>query len=326
MLATVADRSQIAESRRLAAECARRQGFDEQATARIALVATEMATNLLKHAERGEILINVPEHGGAPFLELLSLDSGRGIADIGEALRVGASSAGTPGTGLGAIRRQSDEFAIWSRPERGTAVMARFGRKANGSGVTLAAIAEPYRGETICGDSWRFAATEAGPALLMVDGSGHGSLAAAAAASAGKAFLDGIGLAPVPQMEAIHRALAPTRGAAVAIARLDLGARLVRFVGIGNIGGALLTQDSVKRMVSHNGIAGHVAGRIREFTYPYEGKPTVILHSDGLSAKWDFARYPGLAASHPAVIAGVLFRDHRRVKDDAAVLVLRVET
>ena len=49
----------------------------------------------------------------------------------------------------------------------------------------------------------------------------------------------------------------------------------------------------------------------------------MILHSDGLSAQWEIDSYPGLAASHPALIAGVLFRDHRRGRDDAAVVAMR---
>ena len=66
-------------------------------------------------------------------------------------------------------------------------------------------------------------------------------------------------------------------------------------------------------MVSHNGTAGHVAPRIREFTYEFTGNPLVILHSDGLTTRWDLAAYPGLASQHPSLIAGVLLRDHRRL-------------
>ena len=121
----------------------------------------------------------------------------------------------------------------------------------------------------------------------------------------------------------MHRALAPTRGAALAVARVDADARVVRFVGVGNITGALICGGETRRMVSHNGTAGHVAPRIREFTYPFTDDPVLIMHSDGLSAKWDLAGYPGLASSHPSLIAGVLFRDHRRDRDDATIVVMR---
>lgn len=324
MLSVVADSSQVASARRAATELARANGFGEHDTARIALAATEMATNLLKHAGRGEILLQTFAGDAGAWLELIALDKGQGIADLRRAMEDGASTAGSPGTGLGAIRRQADEFAVWSRPGLGTAVLARIGKARNPSQAMLGAVVEPYPGETVCGDSWRFAATKVGPSLLMVDGSGHGSLAAAAAACAEKAFLDCAEFEPERQMAAIHRALAPTRGAAVAIARVDLAERMVHFVGVGNIGAVVVTQGPMKRMVSHNGTAGHVAPRIREFTYPFDGQPMVILHSDGLSAKWDLGQYPGLAASHPSLIAAILFRDHRRGKDDASVAVMRV--
>jgi len=162
-----------------------------------------------------------------------------------------------------------------------------------------------------------------GATLLLVDGSGHGPHAAHAAETAARAFSDNIDKECVPLVEAIHRALAPTRGAALAVARIDADAALVRFVGVGNIGALLSIGSEARRMASHNGTVGHVAPRIREFTYPFTMKPMVILHSDGLSARWELGAYPGLSASHPSLVAGLLFRDHRRGRDDAAVVAMR---
>jgi hypothetical protein len=173
------------------------------------------------------------------------------------------------------------------------------------------------------GDGWAFRATAAGPTLLSADGSGHGPLAALAVEAATKSFESDPGRDCARLMEDIHRALAPTRGAAVGIARIDMALRLVRFVGVGNIAATLCSQGTARRMISHNGTAGHIAPRIREFTYPWSGDATVILHSDGLSAKWDLDAYPGLAASHPSLIAGVLFRDYRRGRDDTSIVVMR---
>jgi len=323
MIAAIADPSQVSAARRAAADFARASGFEETVTGRIALVATEMATNLLKHAAAGEIVIdNFSDRDGAG-VELLSLDKGPGIADLGRALADGFSTAGSPGNGLGAVRRQCDQFAIWSRPGLGTAAVARFQRRGPSGSVALGAVVQPYPGETAVGDGWAFGAPAAGPTLLLVDGSGHGPLAALAVEAATKAFESNLGHDCTALMEDIHRALAPTRGAAAGIARIDMAQRLVRFVGVGNIAAALCSQGTTRRMISHNGTAGHIAPRIREFTYPWSGDATVILHSDGLSAKWDLDAYPGLAASHPSLIAGVLFRDHRRSRDDASIVVMR---
>lgn len=324
MIAKVADPSQVAEARRTAVNLARASGFDEAGTGRIALVATEMATNLLKHAGAGEIVIGRFADRDGMGVELLSLDKGPGIADLGRALDDGFSTAGSPGNGLGAIRRQADDFSVWSRSGLGMVAIARF-HSGSGSGqVRLGAVGEPYPGETVSGDGWAVATVAGGPTLMMADGAGHGPAAAIAAEAAAAAFKEHGNDDCSRLMEAVHRALAPTRGAAVAIARADLRQRLVRFVGVGNIAGVLVDGSVVRRMVSHNGTAGHIAPRIREFTYPWTGNPTIILHSDGLSAKWDLEAYPGLSASHPSLIAGVLFRDFRRGRDDASVVAMQV--
>ena len=161
---------------------------------------------------------------------------------------------------------------------------------------------------------------------MLVDGSGHGIEAARAADAAMRSFAQNADAACADLVERIHGALAPTRGGALAVARIDTAAQVVRFVGVGNISGVLVNAGKARHMVSHNGTAGHVAPRIREFTYEFTGDPLVILHSDGLTSRWDLASYPGLAVQHPALIAGVLLRDHRRGRDDASVVAMRPAT
>jgi hypothetical protein len=46
------------------------------------------------------------------------------------------------------------------------------------------------------------------------------------------------------------------------------------------------------------------------------------MHSDGISARWRLEAYEGLADAHPALIAGIIYRDFGRPRDDATVLVL----
>jgi anti-sigma regulatory factor (Ser/Thr protein kinase) len=333
MILHVADSSEISAARRATGELTRKIGLDEERSGRAALLVTEMATNLLKHADGGEIVIErFADGAGGAGLEILSLDKGRGIADVSRALEDGFSTAGSLGSGLGAIRRQADGFAIFSRPGLGTAILARlFDTKGQArstdqsNDLVVGGVTDPYPGETQSGDAWVYAPSTRGHTLLTVDGSGHGEQAAQAADIAVAAFHANIDDDCPRLVEKIHRALAPTRGAAVAVARVDAREKLVRFLGVGNITAATLFNDgTVRRMVSHNGTAGHIAPRIREFTYPFSGTVTIVLHSDGLSAKWDLATYPGLAANHPSLIAGILFRDHRRGRDDASVAVMRV--
>ena len=330
MIIAVAEPSQVGQARRLAGDRARSEGLNEETAGRVALVATEMATNLLKHAGRGYLTLNRFADAEGTGVELLSLDKGPGIADLNRALADGYSTAGSLGSGLGTVMRQADRFAIFSRPGLGTAVLARFVAapplKDRGR-IAIGAIVDTYPGERVCGDGWAYAGGpdggSGGGTVLVVDGSGHGEYAARAGAIAIETFLACPDRDCVGMVETIHRALAPTRGAAVAVARLDRKERVVRFVGIGNIAGGIVIEGQLRHMVSHNGTAGHIAPRIREFVYPFTGEPTLILHSDGISARWDLGSYPGLAAAHPALIAGVLFRDYRRGRDDCSVVVLR---
>jgi anti-sigma regulatory factor (Ser/Thr protein kinase) len=327
MIIPVAEISQVGNARRLATEFAQKIGLEATRIASVALVATEMATNLVKHGGGGKIVIDHFADADGCGIELLSLDQGSGMADVGRCLADGFSTAGSAGNGLGAIKRQADGFAVFSRPGLGTALMVRFIAKADrgpASGTQLGIVADPYPGESVNGDCWAYADTPHGPTVLVADGLGHGIQAAEAAQIGIKTFHQHLDYGCVPLIDAIHRALAPTRGAAVGLARIDKVQQLVRFVGIGNIGAALVSQGVTRRLASNNGTAGHIAPRIHEFTYPFAGDPLVILHSDGLSAKWELGAYPGLAMNHPLLIAGVLFRDHRRGRDDASIVAVRV--
>jgi anti-sigma regulatory factor (Ser/Thr protein kinase) len=325
---SVRDASEVGEARRAAIGLAHRKGFSQDIEARIALVATELATNLLKHAGEGLVAINEFLDADGSGIELIALDKGPGIADVARCLIDGFSTAGSPGTGLGAVTRVSDNYAIYSRPGIGTVVMARFlaPNALPPGAIEIGVMIDAYPGETVCGDGWATMTGRRGDTLLLVDGAGHGPHAAHAAETAALAFYDNIDKECVPLVEAIHRALAPTRGAALAVARIDGDARVVRFVGVGNIGAVMVNGGDARRMASYNGTAGHVAPRIREFTYPFTSRPLVILHSDGLSARWEIAAYPGLVAGHPSLVAGLLFRHYRRDDDDATVVAMRAAT
>jgi anti-sigma regulatory factor (Ser/Thr protein kinase) len=324
MFAPVADPSQVSEVRRSATAIARRIGLAQQRIDKVAIVVTELATNLLKHGGGGHIYAGPCNDADGTGLELLALDRGVGMADVSRCMQDGYSTAGSPGNGLGAIARLADIVRIYARPGQGCAIMTRFVEPASSNArAMLGAMLVPYPGELVCGDNWAWHDTPGGWTIMMVDGSGHGIEAAHAAETAAREFAQHPDAACEVIVDRLHRALAPTRGAALAVARIDTSARLVRFVGVGNIVGVLVNGGKPRHMVSHNGTAGHLAPRIREFTYDFTGDPLVILHSDGLTGRWDLASYPGLVTQHPALIAGVLLRDHRRGRDDASVVAIR---
>ena len=95
------------------------------------------------------------------------------------------------------------------------------------------------------------------------------------------------------------------------------------FAGVGNIGASIVNNGSVRHAVSHNGTLGHQARVFREYSYPWPEQSLLVIHSDGLVSHWSFDNYPGLRLRHPGVIAGVLYRDFNRGRDDVTVVVAR---
>lgn len=321
----VTESSQIAEARRGAAQAAAAQGFDETDTGRVAIVASELATNLIKHGGGGELLVASYDDPSGTGVELIALDKGRGIADLQACLRDGYSSAGTSGHGLGAIRRQSQVVEMVSWPERGTAVMARLSaaparNERPPPAAPWGCVCVPLPGEEVSGDACAAAETDAGRTLIVVDGLGHGSQAAIASSEALRIFQRNKSLPITDLLQHLHAGLRSTRGAAVALARFDHGEARVVYGGIGNIAGAVVSAAGVRRMISLNGIAGYGVRKIQSFDYTYTAG-VVVMHSDGLATSWSLDRYPGLINAHPTLIAAVLYRDFARRRDDVAVMV-----
>jgi hypothetical protein len=182
-------------------------------------------------------------------------------------------------------------------------------------------VTRPITGETECGDA--YGAIGAGEAVTAVfcDGLGHGPLAAAAAAEGVTAVLDDPAGEPAALLERAHRRMSGTRGGAIGVIRLSGG--VARFAGLGNVAASVLFQGRRKSMVSVPGIAGHQARAIRQFDYEAPPGAAVILHSDGVSSRWEAAALPGLEARDPLLIAAVLLAEAGIHRDDAGVLVLK---
>jgi anti-sigma regulatory factor (Ser/Thr protein kinase) len=322
----VQDQSQVSETRRRATEIAGRQGFGDVDAGRVALVATELATNILKHGNGGEMLLGAYGEGTDGGVELIALDKGPGIANVAASLADGYSTAGTPGKGLGAVVRQSHFVDIASWPGHGTAVLARFktGNPPEGSTDTspVGVVSVPKLGQDVCGDSWGVSLGAEETTLLVVDGLGHGPEAAEAAVEAVRLFHRFNGHRAPILLDYIHGGLRATRGAAVSVARVQPASGKIIYSGIGNVAGVIAANGETRRMVSMPGTAGHNARKIQAFEYPFTAG-LVILHSDGIASSWTLDRYPNLAARHPTLIAAVLYRDLTRHRDDATVLVAK---
>ncbi|MFE2823325.1 ATP-binding protein [Streptomyces sp. NPDC059271] len=354
-------RDDLTGARLAASRLAERVGLGEHRTGEVTLAMSEAASNLAKHAVRGAILLRVVRAARHAGVEFLALDDGPGIRDVSSSLRDGYSTAGTMGVGLGMIARLSDAFDVHSIPGQGTVMLARFwprstqARPADLGTVTTNPVVEgltrTISGGQECGDGWAARWDAAAPALgstaepvasghdraatgctpyagravlvMLCDGVGHGPLARRATQAAIRAFHTSPAHAPEDVMKDIHQALAATRGAAVAVARIEPDQKRVLFCGVGNIAATTVTAAEKNSLPSVPGTAGHQTRTLRTITCELSADSALVLHSDGLSERWGPQDLPGLLDHSPGVIAGHLLRSAGKYHDDASVAVAK---
>ena len=160
---------------------------------------------------------------------------------------------------------------------------------------------------------------------MMADGLGHGPMAARASAAAVRAFLSSRSVSPRFLLEDLHGALRDTRGAAVAVAHVDHASRTLTYAGIGNIAGRVLDATASSQLPSQPGIVGHNAPTVRELDVVLERGQWLVMHSDGLTDRWNLDDLPGILGSSPVVLCAALLRSAGVRRDDAGVLALRTD-
>lgn len=321
----IEDESQIGHARRTAQKLAERIGFDAIDAGRVALVVTELASNVLKHVGRGELHVRTLFRGDYQGVEVLSVDRGNGF-DLHACLTDGYSTRGTQGIGLGAVSRQAQVFDVYS-DSRGTVILARFFQRSDTArdhrlGVTQHSLHD----DPACGDVWALSIKDRRISALIIDGLGHGEDAESAAMAGAEAFNLNPFAEPTLVLEDMHHAMKGTRGGAVAVTQFDGDNNVLRFVGIGNIGASVIGSEKNRGLASHPGIVGLQYRKAQVFEYPELADQLLIMFSDGLQSRWNLRDYPGLMLRHPAVIAALLHRDFCRNRDDVTVLVVALET
>lgn len=329
-LVVVDEQSEIGAARRAAMALAAPHGLGSDARGRLAIVVTEAATNIVRHAGGGVIVLRALGSGSSAAIEMLALDKGPGLGNLERAMSDGFSTSGTAGVGLGAIQRLANFFEVHSQRDAGTALMARISDARAGTIASdpmddcIGAVCVPLRGESECGDAWRWSVGPRRISIMVADGLGHGHGAAEAAAVAVTLFPEIDDAPPAAALARFDAAARGTRGMALSFAVIDEATRSVDFCGVGNVDGRVLHDDESKgsHFIPQNGIVGHTMPTVRMSSAPWPTGARLVMHSDGVSARWRIDAYPGLMNAHPALMAGVIFRDFARERDDATVVVL----
>jgi len=328
---TAEDRSYLAILKKEIHQLAAAAGFSEVRAGKVDIVVAEMASNLIKHAGGGEILVYVEEEAGKEMIELLSIDSGPGMADPQKMTEDGISTANTLGNGLGSMKRLSDQFEIFSIVDWGTIVLSRIYKvepadsKRPAYEVRTLIVAKP--GETVSGDGASFVAKPNCLKVFLGDGLGHGKDANAAVQQAIESFERQKEDDPISILRNMHTDVKKTRGLVGTVATYFYKQKSWHICGIGNIATRLQNHVVAKNCMSYNGIIGmNIPNSMKEFTCEHFRGQLLIMCSDGIKTRWDLQKYPGITKYDLSIIAAAIYKDFSRKTDDMSVVITRINS
>ena len=301
-------------------------GFTGHRLGEAEIIIAEITSNLVKHASKGGEILARKLSRPSPGIEFISIDGGPGMSRPLKMMEDGSSTSNTLGQGLGAIRRLSDVFDLYSLPAWGTILYSRLYLEKKPEwpdmALEISAISVCKKNELVCGDLWAFDIHERKYRLAMIDGLGHGLSANNAARLAVEAFLGSPRTTPVDQLRVIHENLKKTRGAVITIAFIDEMNQQLKYTGVGNITMKLVSSVRAAGCLSYNGIVGHIMPHsLNTHVLQMDKKTdTLIMHSDGLSARWDLQKYPGILQHHGMILCAALYKDFDRNNDDSTIV------
>lgn len=305
------------------------KGFSPVKTGEVDIIVAELTSNLVKFAQTGELLYRVAEDEGGVFFEIYCLDNGKGISNLARMMQDGNSSSDTLGQGLGAIERLSSASSVFTVPDQGTVVYSKvYAKDEEGhrpDRLNYGAVQVCCPGEKVCGDGYSIKKIAGGILFFMGDGLGHGINAHEAVTEAIAVFEASTEVNPVELLREIHLEVKKTRGLVATIAYLDHVNQKWSVCGVGNISTSIYTGLVCKNYTPYNGILGHNIPRtLTNSVQALEKYQILIMHSDGLRARWNLANIPGILKYEPNMIAAALYKDNARHNDDMTVLTAKI--
>lgn len=322
---SLADAKQAEEAAR---QFSRATGFPTSECEQIALATTELASNLVKHAKGGTLSFEQVEDGERQGMQIESLDDGPGIANFEQALTDGYSTAGSLGTGLGAVNRLMDDLQCDAAPSGGARIVCRRwlypaphslpNRRLDLGVATRAFRMMRENGDAFIVRQW------GGRALAgVIDGLGHGQLAQRAAQTA-RHYIEQHFHQPLPELfRGVGRACLATRGVVMALASFDLERQRFALANVGNIVVRVIGSSMPINAVVRRGVLGLNAPAPVVTEHPWEPESIVIMHSDGFRTHWDWNDFLHLAKEPAGAVAQQLLRALGKEDDDATCVVIR---
>ncbi len=337
----VDNESDVGVCRRKSVALATDMGFSDVKTGEVAIIVTELVTNILKHGGgKGKVIIcQIENQLNQRAIEIWSCDIGAGISDLSLALKDGFSHSNSLGLGLGSIRRFSDELDInpddkdfFDQPYIDVAFQSKHCIRCrkwlpvkqwlgNNKNIESGAASRCKPGETLNGDA--YVINYLNPTFCIaavVDGLGHGKEANFAAQLARQQIMQRAEQPIDSLMFTIHNALRGTRGVTIGLAYINTELKKMSFSGIGNIESFIMTPEGKKNLLSFGGIMGHNMRTPRVFEFPFNPGDFLCLYSDGITSRWKPEDLDW--KSSPQKNSEIILNQFSRPNDDATVLII----
>ncbi len=324
------DRSYFALLKKEVHALALSANFSEQKVGEIDIIVAEMVSNLVKHAGGGQLLVKLIEESSLQGIELISVDNGAGMTDISRMVADGVSTKNTLGQGLGAIKRLSNLFQVYSQKDWGTVILSRLFENdlpqfQKPTVSEIKAVVLPKPGETACGDGFFYTVNNDYIRLFLGDGLGHGIEAEKAVLTAGAAFETCNEVEPVTIIRTINEAVKKTRGLVGTVAVFSIKNKSWKICGIGNIMTKIISLTNTKNYMAYNGIIGlNVPNTLNTQEVEYEKGQYIILCSDGIKSRWDTIKYPAIIRYDLSILAATIIKDYSRNTDDMSVVCCKI--
>lgn len=325
----VADRSYLAILKKEIHSLAHRTGFQGAALAEIDIITAEITSNLVKHARHGELLVRTVSQNGTAGIEFLSIDSGPGISETAIAMKDGVSTKGTLGQGLGAIKRLSDVFQLYSIPAWGSILLSRRFLKPLSAHAPEPAevrfINVPKPSESVSGDGIFYYLTPEYLKVISLDGLGHGPDAHAASQKAIDEFRNCPLTNAVDIIRYIHPLIKRTRGAVGSVGIFSFAEKRWNICGVGNISTRIQNGLVAKNYMPYNGIIGlTMPSTMKENLVDHTAGQLLVMMSDGIRTKLELSKYPGILKYDLSILAAAIYKDHARKTDDMSVVISKI--
>ena len=329
----VSANADVSEIRRLMRRHAVHMGFSSTIAEELVLVASELGTNIVKHARSGTLIIRAISSDGQRGLEVEARDAGPGIPDYEDAATDGFTTTGSLGYGLGTVSRLSDDVTVSSLPGEGACISARkwlpdtVTTGAARCRLDVGAATRPHpRMLGVNGDS--FVICRSGPLTVVgvIDGVGHGQYAQRASSTARREVEAHCSRGLDDMFRNVGRACRSTRGVAMALARFDCETAVLELASVGNIEVRAWGVPEPIRYLVRRGILGANAPTAAVTRQSWSDSAVLCMYSDGIRSHWTSHDVPSMDRMSATETAGWLLRHYARDEDDATVLVVKGKT